>query len=303
MRQRRFHRDRYAHEVRDLTRFPALVGIFTTLVGCAGSVSPAPRTGATGSPAPDVTTRDSAIARSPAAFIYQPGELQYRVQVSSAVQLIGSDSIHRIDSTRVIGNLTVRLSTVSGRDQILAEVRSDSMLLTIGAGTSVPMASGMPLVFHIDLHDGRVMSSEPAQNTSCTQDSKQELPFSGREVLPSIHLQPVNTWVDTSATTMCRDGILLVVTRVASYIRRESSDSARQLLRSTRVTVAGMGSQWGQQVEVTGEGAATDTLYLSGAPLRLRESVGSSHLQLRFHASLKTQEFVQTTTTRVLLHH
>jgi hypothetical protein len=300
MRQRILPLEKYVRKACYLTRVCSLVGILTVLVGCAGTASSAPRTGVAHSPVPSVPMQDSAKMRFPSLFIYQPGVLRYRLQVASAIQLIGGDSTYRIDSTHVVGNLDVQFSAVPGRDQVVVEVRSDSTLLSVNTGTSVPVISGPPFMFDINSRNGRITSTEPVQNTSCARDSTQQSPFSGREVLPSIQLQPTSTWVDTSATTICRGGVLLVLTQVASYVRVEMPDSAYQLLRSTRVMVSGTGSQWGQRADVSGTGTSADTLHLSGSPLRLQESTGNSHLQLQFRTALKTQEFIQNTTTHVV---
>ena len=303
MRQQGFHLDRYVHKVRYLTRAAALTAVFTVVVGCTRTASSAPRTGVPRSPVPEAGVSDSANLRSSPLFIYQPGELRYRLQVSSTIQLISGDSVNRIDSTRVTGNLNVRFSSVAGRDQVTVEVQSDSALLTVAGGTSVPMVSGPPFVFVIDPRNSRITATEVTQNPPCIRESNQQSPFSGREVLPNIQPQFRSTWADTTTTTTCRDGVLLFLTRVASYARLQSPDSTYRFLRSTQVAVTGSGVQWEQRVNVSGKGSATDTLYLSGLPTRLRESSGSSHLQLQFRTPLKTQEFIQNTTTHVLLQH
>jgi len=303
MQQRRPHIRKHAWKARYPTCFPAVAGLFAgVVVGCARPTS-SPSTGVVRGPASEVARQDSAASLPPTQLIYQPGQLRYRLQISSAVQVTAGDSTHRVDSTRVAGDLDVRFTRTLNREEITAEVRSDSMVLTVGTGTSVPMVSGPLLVFHIDLRTGRIAPNELTGDTFCGRDSSQQSPFSGREVLPSIQLQTVGSWVDTSVTTTCRDSVLLILTRVASYLRLQSSDNTQQLVRSTRVMVSGTGYQWGQKVDVSGEGTATDTLHLDGSPLRLQESVGSSHLRLQFRAPLKTQEFVQSMTTRVRLQH
>ena len=287
-----------------LTYFPAPVAIITaSVVGCATPTVSTPASGISHSPVPEVGIQDSANAPSSARLIYQPGQLRYRLQVSSAVQLIVGDSTHRVDSTRVIGNLDVRLTKIPGREQITAEIRPDSMLLTSGTGTSVPMMPRPLLVFHIDLQSGRITPNEPTGNTPCGRDSSLESPFSGREVLPSTQPRTSSNWVDTSTTTTCRDSVLLTVRRVASYVRLQSPDSMQQVIRSTQFTISGTGYQWGQKVDVNGEGIATDTLHFNGSPFRLQELGGTSRLRVRFRAPLKAQEFIQSTTTHVLLQH
>lgn len=287
-------------EVRCLTRFSTLVGLYT-IAGCASPTSSTPRAPIPTIPPTEPTIRDSAGSRFSSRFIYQPGQLRYRLQISSAIQLTTPDSIRRVDSTHVTGIVGVRFSTAPGRDDhVVAEVQPDSMMLFAGTGTSVPMIAGPPSTFEIDPRSGRATSSKPPQNI-CGADSSEQSLFSGREVLPRIQLDPVNNWVDTSATTMCRGAVLLTLMRVASYVRLESPDSSYLLFRLTRLSISGTGYQWGQRVDVAGEGIATDTLKVGGSPIRLQQLTGSSRLQLQFRAPVKVQDFVQTTMTRLFL--
>jgi hypothetical protein len=290
---------RYTRQVCCLTPFPVLAAATITLVGCAGSAPASPRAG-TPIPAPEVVVSDSAKPRFPPRFIYQPGQLRYRLQVSSTVQLMAGDSVQRSDSTRVTGNFNVVLSSVPGRDRIAAQIQPDSISLTAGSGTSVSTAPAAPITFQINQPTGRATVDKATQNSTCDQDA-QHSPFSGSEVLPNIQPQFVTSWVDTSTTTTCRGGVLLTLRRVATYTPLDTADNTYRILRSTQLTVNGVGHQWNQQVNVRGEGAATDTLYLSGSPLRLQQMTGGSYLRLQFQAPLKTQDFSQNTTTNVLL--
>ena len=283
-----------------LTRFPVLAAATITLVGCASSAPASPRKG-TVTPAPEAVASDSAKPRFSPRFIYQPGQLRYRLQISSVVQLTAGDSVQRTDSTRMTGNLSVVFSSVTGRDQIAAQVQPDSISLTAGSGTSVSIAPGTPITFQIDQPTGRVTVDKATQNSTCDQDAVQHSPFSGSEVLPNIQPQFAASWVDTSTTTTCRGGVLLTLIRVATYAPLDTTDNTYRILRSTQLTVNGVGHQWNQQVNVRGQGAATDTLYLGGSQLRLQQITGGSYLRLQFHAPLKTQDFSQNTTTHVVL--
>ena len=282
-----------------LTRFPVLAAFTITVAACASSAPASPHTGAR-IPAPEAVVSDSAKPRFSPQFIYQPGQLRYRLQISSVVQLTTGDSVQRTDSTRVTGNLDVVFSSVPGRDQIAAQIQPDSISLTTGGGTSVSIAAAMPLTFQIDQPTSRV-TVDNATNSTCDQDVTQHSPFLGTEVLPNIQPQFATPWVDTSTTTTCRGGVLLTLIRVATYAPLDTTNNTYRILRSTQLTMNGVGHQWNQQVNVRGQGAATDTLYLSGSPLRLQQITGGSYLRLQFHAPLKTQDFSQNTTTHVLL--
>ena len=298
-----FRAQRFCPDMRYLTRFTALPAILTAILGCASSSPSRPGAGVSRSPASEIAPRDSANSRPLPYLIYQPGQLRYRLQISSTVQLALGDSTHRVDSTRIAGSFGVRFTTTSPHEEIRAEVQPDSLSFSVNGGTSVPLLSSSVVVFRIDRRAGRITPNDASENTVCGLAGSSKSPFSGREVLPSMQPRDVNTWVDTSTTRTCRDSVLLLVTRIASYVRLQSSDSVQQFLRSTRVMVSGTGYQWGQKVDVTGDGTAVDTLQINGFPLRLRELVGNSLLQFQFRTSLKAQEFVQTTRTHVLLEH
>jgi len=289
--------------MRYLTRSSTSAAFLTAVLGCASSSPSHPSVGVSRSPVAETTSPDSADSRPSRYVIYQPGQVRYRLQISSAVQLAVGDSTHRIDSTRIVGSLGVHFAATPSHDEIRAEVQPDSVSLTIGNGTSVPLEPGSLVVFRIDPRVGRITPNDPSENTICDRANNGRSPFSGREILPSMQPRDVNTWVDTSTIRTCRDSVLLLVTRIASYVRVQSPDTAQQLVRSTRVTVTGTGYQWGQKVDVTGDGTATDTLRINGFPPRLEQSAGTSLLRLQFRAPLKTQEFIQSTRTYVLREH
>jgi len=231
---------------------------------------------------------------------YQPGEVRYDVQVLSIVQALGGDSTHHADSSRVSGSLAATFIDGPGRNAATAYVQADSLSLTAGSGTSVPIPTSGRFIFTIDMRTGQVRSSGRDTAQDCPQASPESPPFYGREVIPAI-LPEVDTWNDTLQTSACRGGALLSIRRIASYKRAQSANPAPQLLRSTQFRITGSGYQWGQKIEVSGEGTATDTLQLGGVPLRLQDVHGSSQATLIFRAPLRIQEFTQATTTRITL--
>jgi hypothetical protein len=284
----------FAYPVRCLT---AAFG-FAMLIGCTGQSS-SPSSGVTGAPTPKVTPPDSTNAnRISSASIYQPGQLRYALQISSVIQASAGDSSHRIDSTRVAANVLASFAAGVSEEEITASVQPESLSTTTGAGTSVPMLPGVPLVFRINIRSGHVVPNNAPRD--CDQDSVQSA-LQGTEVLASIPLLARDAWTDTSTTATCRGGVLLILTRVASYTQLQSPDRGRQLLRSTRVSISGTGYQWGQKVDVSGDGNSVDTLRLGGLPPRLQQLTGSSRLRLQFRAPLKTEEFIQTAATRLSL--
>ena len=301
----RFQRNRSYHICyvqQSLTRSANLyVTAISILAACAvhapsSTVEP-PRSG---SVKPSVVYSPS-TAPNLSASPYEPGELKYDVQVSSVVQVVGGDSTHRVDSSRIAGVLTTSFTIGPKRTAVTARVQPDLFSLTVGTGTSTPLVTSGPFIFTIDTQTGQVAPNATRPLQDCSQASADNFSLDGREVIPSIRLPRVDTWKDTLQTVTCRGGALLAVTRIASYTRGQAPDSTVQLLRSTDFRITGSGYQWGQRIEVSGEGTSIDTLGMGGSPLRLREIRGKSQASFVFRAPLQTQEFTQTTTTHLAL--
>jgi len=275
--------------------------VFLTLAaGCSTATSspvaqpPELRTGKSGQ-------TDSSIVVSRGATVYTPGRLQYDLQNSSVVRAIASDSAHRADSTRLIGTVTATLVPGPTHNTVVARVQFDSGSIASGSGTSVPIPPTESLVFTVDTETGRIASMKQEVHQDCATHGADGFPFYGREVLPTIHAPVALAWIDTVETSTCRGGAFLSITRIASYTRLQASDSVLRLLRLTQFRIIGDGHQWNQKIRVSGEGKATDTLRLSGFPLRVQEVAGSSEIELSFRTELRVQEFIQTSTTHIVL--
>ena len=230
--------------------------------------------------------------------IYEPGQLQYDLQILSVVQASSGDSTHCVDSSQVMGIVSAMFVTGIRRDQVVANIHVDSVTLRVGNGTLTPLPASPEFSFTIDSPAGTVRSQ--FLNTTCSADTVQS-PFSGLEVVPAIRAPIPASWTDTSETQICRGSISLKLRRIAFYTHNDSQAPSTRLIRTTRVQISGSGSQWDQKVNVTGEGISNDTLLISGVPSRLQSSNGASRVELRFQAPLRIQEFIQTTVTRIVL--
>jgi hypothetical protein len=273
---------------------------FLVLAGCTTTTPPP----ATERPEPRIRNPavvDSSMIANIHTTAFTPGRLQYDFQTSSITRALAGDSTHRADSAHVIGILTATLTAGPSRNTVVARIEADSISVTTGSGTSVPVSSSELFVFTIDTRSGRVAPANKEATQDCTKRGVDSSPLYGREVLPSIHIPAVQMWTDTAHTSTCRGGVLLAITRIASYTRLPSPDSIPQLLRSTQFQINGNGRQWDQKIEVSGDGISTDTLRLSGSPLRLREVTGSSQTKLLFRTQLRVQEFIQTSTAHIAL--
>ena len=268
------------------------------LAGCVRASSPR----APGQPEPDIRkslTDSLKPANIESTTTYSPGQLYYRLESFSVTHVTVGDSIPHTDSTRLTGNLTATFAAGPTQTTVIGQIRSDSIFVATGSGTSIPIKPSELAAFTIETQTGQVKPVNQGVHPSCTGAGASSSPISGREVVPSIHLR--QAWMDTLYTTTCRAGTFLTIRRVASYTRLQLPDSSFQFLRSTQVQITGNGHQWDQKVEVSGEGTSTDTLYVSGFPLRLQQISGMSQIALLFRTPLRTQNFIQTTITHITL--
>ena len=247
-------------------------------------------------------TTDSSTCRDVDATPYAPGQLQYDLQIFSVARAFPGDSVHRSDSTRVIGLITTTFATGSRRNTAIVRVEFDSVSVIRDSGTSVPLQASRSLAFAIDTQTGEVEPTNQVRLDSCSKEDLESSPIDGREVLPTIHtLATPNTWTDTLSTSTCRGGALLRITRIASYTRVESPDSTLHIARIAQFQITGNGQQWNQRIEVSGDGTSTDTLRLGGFPLRLLDVAGSSQTRLVFKTELRLQQFIQTSRTHIVM--
>jgi len=290
-----------ADTMRCLTRHQ--IEILISVLFLAGCTTTRP------SPAPERPDRqvqrpiggDSSTSVRAATSPFDTGRLDYNFRIFSITHALAGDSTPRADSSLVVGILIATLSVSPSRNTVLARVESDSVTVTAGSGTSVPISPGELFLFTIDTRTGQVVQTNRQTTPDCGSGISDSSPIYGREVLPNISIPATQAWADTVHTSMCRGGALLTVTRIASYTHLQSPDSVKQLLRLTQFHIAGTGRQWDQKIEVSGEGSSLDTLRLSGFPIRLTQITGRSQVRFVFRTQLRVQEFLQTSTTRIAL--
>jgi len=287
--------------MRCLTRYQIEILIpVLFLAGCTATrPSPAPER-----PDPQVQKPiggDSSTSVRAATSPFGAGRLDYNFRIFSITHALAGDSTPRADSSLVVGILIATLSVSPSRNTVLARVESDSVTVTTGSGTSVPISPGELFLFTIDTRTGQVVQTNRQTTPDCGSSISDSSPIYGREVLPNISIPATQAWADTVHTSMCRGGALLTVTRIASYTHLQSPDSVKQLLRLTQFHIAGTGRQWDQKIEVSGEGSSLDTLRLSGFPIRLTQITGRSQVRFVFRTQLRVQEFLQTSTTHIAL--
>ena len=274
-----------------------------SLVGCASRPTP-PSGPISQGDRPAVTTVDStAHALNSPLDIYQPGSIRYDYQVTSTVQSIAGDSIPRIDSVRITAVLTATFSGDAAQKVTDATLKADSIIVAAQPGsTASPSLQTQFVPFRVDRSSGRITSPR-AVLSECTQET-QDVVFHGDEIVPAVMREgsASRSWADTSTSEVCRGGLRIQLARIARY-RVDAATSTQSpqatVIRVTNVRVTGNGLQWQQPVQVSGEGAAIDTLLMGGIPPRLRQLSGQSQMELEFRSPMRTQRFLQRSATTI----
>jgi hypothetical protein len=117
------------------------------------------------------------------------------------------------------------------------------------------------------------------------------VPLPDRVILGSV-------WRDTVSSTACRGGVALTTTVVRQYEARGLAPyvggQALELARTTELTVTGSGAQYGQSVNVTGQGSGTATLLVDPGGGGLLKSMAETTAALTFTGPRGTTAFTQT---------
>jgi hypothetical protein len=237
------------------------------------------------------------------ASIYQPGDVRYTLQLNSVVQTTMGDSVPRVDSSRLTAILSAKYSLVPQSRFVRGVMTTDSVTLWTLTNANAPavVLPNQSYSMDIDPLAGKIAVGHTTQ--ACTQE-KDDGPFHGDEITPSIPTTGAQLWADSSTYSVCRGGVLFRFARVASYRRDtasapQSSDSLARVFRAVDLVVVGTGSQWQQPIEATGHGTSVDTLMIHTKRLQLESVSGTGRLELSFKSALRLQHFVQTTTTRI----
>jgi hypothetical protein len=245
----------------------------------------------------------SSVPSSTATSIYQPGDVTYTYQSQARTAI--EDSVPRTDSTRLTAIILAKYSTSGQSRSAHVTIMTDSVMISaLPAFTPASRLPSQEFSLEIDLATGKTSTTGSTQQ-SCSQDVL-EGPFRGDEVAPVIPMNSeIQTWADTSRYTMCRGGILLNFTRVANY-RRDvpgslpGNGASTRVLRTSDVLITGTGTQWQQAVEAFGRGTTVDTLVIQTTPPRLQRVSGTGQLEVLFKSALRSQRFIQTTTTQLV---
>ena len=272
-----------------------------SLTGCASRPTPSSVPASQGD-RPPVAPADSTVRGSSSLLdIYQAGSIRYDYRLTSTVQSIAGDSIPRTDSVRVTAVLTATFSGDPAQRVVDATLKADSIIVTAQPGSTTPSSLQTQFVpLRLDRPSGRITSPR-AVLAECTQET-QDVVFHGDEIVPALLREgsASRSWADTSTSEVCRGGLRLQLARIARYrveAPTPTQPTQTTVVRVTDVRVSGNGVQWQQPVQVSGEGAAVDTLFVGGIPPRLRQLSGQSQMELEFRSPMRTQRFLQRSAT------
>jgi hypothetical protein len=253
-------------------------------------------------PAISARSDSSSMVAKPELGVYQLGNVRYAFQLKSVVQTALGDSVPRVDSSRLTALVSVNYSSLPQSRLIRGVMTTDSITLsTFSSSASAVALPNQSYSMEVDPLTGKIAVGRTVQ--PCSQENL-EGPFHGDEITPAIPWNSPQFWADTSTYTTCRGGVLLRVTRVSHY-HRDSVISSRttepltRVLRAADVAISGTGTQWQQAVQVSGHGVSVDTLLLRTIQPQLYSISGNGKLELVFKSPLRTQHFVQSTTSQV----
>lgn len=286
------------YPTRMLPRSSAAAVALACTLGLTAGCAPAPRSGPAPRPgaAPAAAPRDSLAGpwalrnagRPRAAVIVQRAELRSRV-----------DSTWRVDSvaSRTALEWSVAVGRVSSR--VLGMVRSFELMIAGDSGWRAPAGLQFPVTFAASIEaEGAQPHLELSPALLCEARGAAVQAFRETWLAAPPLVQRGATWRDSTTYPLCRDGIPLSATVVRDYevVGSAVRDGALvlEVQRRSRSQLSGRGVQFGDTVQVAGQGAGDATLFVSpdcGAVVTAR---GQSVLRLELRGRRRTQELVQT---------
>ena len=240
-----------------LVESTAIASAAVILAACATSPNAVPA-GATPAPAP--------VAARPTGFAYQPGNLQYRIIVTShTTQEMQGQKME--DSGTVMRVITVALQP-QGTDALGFTYRVDS------ATTTHPQAKEMVAQQQGKQVTGTVSPLGNVLTINVPVDSTQPMLKTQLESyryfllrLPNRDVKVGDSWTDTVTQKFSNQGIqgtsTLVVTSRVLGDTTVAGRGAWRVQRSGMMTTTGSGSQGGQPLVLEGHGQLNGTSYVS----------------------------------------
>jgi hypothetical protein len=224
-----------------------------------------------------------------------------RSQVISARAVISSEVDGRLRVDTLHSSLEFAWSAVPGASPARLAGMVVAYAVAVG-GDSAQVPAGVTLPFsftaeqrtdaaqpEFTIPDGASCTSPNAAAVHGVRDSWLSLPRT---------LERGSRWRDSSDYLICRDGIPLAVTAVRSFVatgaRMRDGQLAVTVQRATTLRLTGSGLQFGEPIEISGEGEGTMTLEVALAGGVVLHAEGLSELRLRMQGRRRQQTLVQS---------
>jgi hypothetical protein len=253
-------------------------------------------------PAP--VTAAAPVARSSAAWLYQPSTERQRLVVDqSAVIAIRLDTSTHTDT--VSSHAEVTFSAMPASRGVTGSVEA---FLVGGAGRGPGTPGGLvtpfPLRAAYPARDLQIEFSAPFDTAPCSS-----IALAAAQSLRDLWFQPPDTlragstWSDSSKYVICRDGITLHATvhrlfHVAGTSVRDGHPRLA-IARLSRTVIDAGASQFGDQVTVSGSGNGQLTYDFDPISGEVISASGSATLDLSLHGGQRTQLVHQTVEIRI----
>ncbi len=277
----------------------AALVILGCAVGCAAPVvTPAPQQ----APAVSVPLARDPL-QAPWSLVRGAGSFAHTIRLSSAL-VSRVDSIERVDSTtvtlgvnwsRLAGGEPARLSGLITEYRLAAGIAEPAEI----PGLSLPLAFGGTEGRGAEQAQLEVPSSGACGVQAAVMQHLRELLVS-----PPPSLREGTRWADSASYSLCRDSIPLRVRSVRTFrvvgAERRGTDVVVLVDRSSAITLAGTGAQFGESLTIAGEGSGTMRLELRTSDATLHAARGEVELRMTMRGRRRSQELRQHTRIEIV---
>ena len=237
-------------------------------------------------------------------WIYRPStETQAFVIDQNATIVIRSDTATRTDTISSHAEISFTLSSQTG-----AESGNVSAFLVQGGGHAAATPAGLATPFpfraeypargtQLDFSVPRD-ASPCASNALAVTQSMRDLWFRAPDTL-----RLGGTWEDSASYVACRDGVPMRTTVHRSFritgVEEKAGHTILAITRSSRSTIDGAGTQFGEAIAISGTGTGRLVYSLDAARGSVISAIGSATLDLSLRSRLRAQAVHQVAEIRI----
>lgn len=272
-----------------------LVAIVSVAVACAAPAS-------TPSPRPTPSSSDAPGAHGPleAPWVMARGAGAFANTLRLSSELVSRvDTIERVDSSTA--TLRVSWSRLAGSNP--ARLSGLVTAYGVGAGAGEPGAlAGLRLPIPFAATEGWNASQarfEVPASGACGLAATVTPMLRELFVSPPARLEEGSSWSDSASYELCRDSIPLRIKSVRRFVvigaERRGTDVLVLVDRTSRVSIEGVGMQFGEPLTITASGVGALRLELRPANGVVVTARGDSDLTMTMRGRRRTQELRQHT--------